>query len=577
MDVYRRLRTLRWVAFAVPTAVLALVVCLWRNLFPTTPWAALVAEVGSIAAGSYVFSMWLFRLLRTLQADILDKNSQLEALNEAAISISSELSLDAVLQQVVERARRVARARFAALRVLPVDGEPAHFLYAGITPEERARMGPEPCGRGVLGVIQETGRALRLKEIRSHPASVGFPPGHPDMHTFLGVPILSRRTVLGVLYLTEKEGAPEFTAADEEAVTLLANQAAVAIQNARLFEKERRTAQYLKRLLQTSQDAIVVLACDGTVRFWNQGAESLYGYPAAEAIGRVLPMVPVPDRPAVLERLRAVTQGEAVPSQEAYHQRKDGSLVPVLAALSPLPAACGDEGGVLLTVKDLTAQKRLEAQRRRLALLEERERIGMDLHDGSIQSLYAVGLTLETARRLLPQGAEEAAVRLAQAIGQLNAVIQDLRRYILGQGSPCGAERPVEELLVSMARRLEEQDALHVTVDLQPGVSHLLPPDVSPHVAHILGEAVSNVLRHSQARHVAFGLRREGEAIVLTVRDDGRGFDVAAAQEDGHFGLRNMQVRAALLGGECRVRSAPGSGTVVEVRVPVEVEVVGRV
>lgn len=576
MDVHRRFRTLRWVAFAAPASVLALVVCLWHHLFPATPWVVLVAEVGSIVAGSYVFSRWMFRLLRTLQADILDKNSQLEALNEAAISISSELSPDAVLQQVVERARQVARARFAALRVLPADGEPARFLYAGITPEERARMGPEPCGRGVLGVIQETGRALRLREIRDHPASVGFPPGHPEMHTFLGVPILSRRKVLGVLYLTEKEGAPEFTAADEEAVTLLANQAAVAIQNARLFEKERRTAQYLERLLQTSQDAIVVLARDGTVRFWNQGAESLYGFPAAEALGRVLPMVPVPDRSAVLERLRAVAHGETVPSQEAYHQRNDGSLVPVLAALSPLPAGCGDEGGVLLTVKDLTAQKRLEAQRRRLALLEERERIGMDLHDGSIQSLYAVGLALETARRRLPRGAEEAAARLEQATRQLNAVIQDLRRYILGQGSPCGAARPIEDLLVEVARRLEE-DALDVTLDLQPGAGHLLPPDVSPHVAHILGEAVSNVLRHSQARHVGLGLRREGEAVVLTVRDDGRGFDVAAVREDGHLGLRNMQLRAALLGGECRVRSAPGSGTVVEVRVPLELEVVSRV
>lgn len=577
MCLRHRFRILRWVAFAVPTLVMAALLCLWRYLLPTRPWTAFLVEVGTVAAGAYVFSAWMFRLLRSLQADILDKNSQLEALNEAAVSISSELALDAVLQQVVERARQVARARFAALRVLPSDGEPAHFLYAGITAEERARMGPGPCGRGLLGVIQETGTPLRLREIRRHPASVGFPPGHPEMHSFLGVPIRSRRAVLGVLYLTEKEGAPEFTAADEEAVTLLANQAAVAIQNARLFEKERRTSQYLERLLQTSQDAIVVLARDGTVRFWNQGAESLYGWPAGEALGKVLPMIPGPDRAAMLERLGAAARGEALPSREAFHLRKDGSLVPVLAALSPVPAGPGDEGGALLTVKDLTAQKRLEAQRRRLALLEERERIGMDLHDGSIQSLYAVGLTLETARRLLPQGAEEAAVRLVQAIGQLNAVIQDLRGYILGHGPPGCTGRPVAEVLVEIARRLEAQDGLRVTLDLQPGVSDLLPPDATSQVVHILGEAVSNVLRHSQARRVEFGLRLEGDAAVLTVRDDGCGFDVAAVQQNGHFGLRNMQARAALLGAECRVRSAPGSGTVVEVRVPLEAEVASHV
>ncbi|MEK6620771.1 MAG: GAF domain-containing protein, partial [Chloroflexota bacterium] len=219
----------------------------------------------------------------------------------------AELDTSAVLQKIVDLARQVASARYAALGIFDENGEVTQFLTSGISAEERARIGALPRGRGLLGLLQEEQRPIRVADLGRHPASVGFPPDHPPMRSFLGVPILWRGRSVGNLYLTEKIEAEEFSADDEEALMTLAAQAAIAIENARLYEQ----------------------------------------------LGRI-------------------------------------------------------------------------------AVLEERHRIGMDLHDGAMQSLYGVGLLLEDVSDRLEGEPEVARSELARAVDRLNATIADLRGYVLG-------------------------------------------------------------------------------------------------------------------------------------------------
>jgi GAF domain-containing protein len=165
---------------------------------------------------------------------------RMRALIEAGVALSSELTLDSLLQRLVETAADLTEARYAALGVIdPSGSELERFVTTGIDPETHAAIGELPRGRGILGALIREAKLLRLHDLSDDPRSVGFPPNHPPMHTFLGVPILLRRVAYGNLYLTEKRGGSDFTQEDEEIVTLLAAQAAVAIENARLYESTR--------------------------------------------------------------------------------------------------------------------------------------------------------------------------------------------------------------------------------------------------------------------------------------------------------------------------------------------------
>lgn len=328
----------------------------------------------------------------------------------------------------------------------------------------------------------------------------------------------------------------------------------------------RRTGEYLQRLIEGSQDAIVAMDKAGRVVLWNAGAETLYGFTKDEAERHVLPMVPRPERKRALETLRALHQGHAVINQEDTHQRKDGWRVPVLITLSLVPGASGHGQDTLMIAKDLTEQKRAEAQRRRLALLEERQRIGMDIHDGAIQALYAVGLSLEALKRTLPPDATASQGKVSLAVTQLNGVIHDLRNYIL-DSRPDIPARPLREGLLELAERLRAEGGMTVTVDV-PAQADVLEGEVAEQLLHIAGEAASNVLRHAGATRVEISLQVDGNLAVLSVADDGRGFDPEQAIADGKLGLRNMKSRTLLLGGAFHVDSAPGRGTAIQVEVP---------
>jgi signal transduction histidine kinase len=366
-----------------------------------------------------------------------------EALSDAVGAIAGVLDLEAVLQLIVDRARTLVPARYAALGIVNERGRIEQFITSGISDEQRVRLGDPPQGHGLLGLIITEGRSFRIPEISAHPASYGFPPHHPPMHSLLGVPVRLKGRAIGNFYLTDKVHAPEFDDDDQRLVELFAQHAAIAIENARLHA----------------------------------------------AVGR-------------------------------------------------------------------------------LAVVEERERIGRDLHDGIIQSLYALGLSLEDVPDLMPDDPAEASARIDRAIDGLNATIGDLRGFIVGLRPDPLAALGLPELLAGIVEQFRRNTTADVEVAIADDVPDL-PDDRRSEVAHIAREALSNVSRHAAAGRVEVRLERAGAAVVLTVADNGRGFDPGAAAPSGHYGLANMRERAIALGGRLDVESRPGEGTTVMMTVPV--------
>lgn len=363
-----------------------------------------------------------------------------EALIQAGLTLASELSLPSVLQKITDLACEVADARYGALGVIGASGELEDFITHGVTEEERRAIGDLPRGRGILGVLIKEAHPLRLEHIQSDSRSVGFPPNHPPMTTFLGVPVKVRGSVFGNLYLTEKRGGGPFTKDDEAAVQTLAAQAGVAIENARIRDE--------------------------------------------------------------LERF---------------------------------------------------------------AVLEDRERIAQELHDGVIQSLFAVGMSLQAADALAGD-VEAMRERLSAAVDDIDRAIRDLRNYIFAL-RPGGA---ADHTLDRAFRELVEGFASGAEAEIELAVD----PEAASIVATRAGdlvlaarEALSNAVRHSGASRVRVSLEREGDVVVLRVVDDGRGFSPKEARGQGH-GLANLEARTTALGGKLEIESGEG-GTSVVILVPV--------
>ena len=368
-----------------------------------------------------------------------------ELLIEAGLTLASELSLDAVLQRIVELSVDITGARYGALGVLGDDGRIEEFVTQGITVEGRAAIGDPPTGHGLLGVIITEARPLRMQDIAADPRSVGFPPNHPPMRSLLGMPIQARGRVFGNIYLTEKRGAQSFTDEDERALSVLATQAGVAVENARLREETQRA----------------------------------------------------------------------------------------------------------------------QIELRRLEVLDERERIAKELHDGVIQSLFAVGMSLQGAAALSQDASMTS--RIENAVEDIDHAIRDLRNYIFGLRPGILADRQLDQALRELAADFEERSSVVTVVDVDPTVAAQLA-SVASDVVQLTREALSNVSRHAQATTCRVTLRHEDGTAMLVIDDDGHGFEMGGAH-DG-LGLANLRERIDSLGGSLDIQSAVDSGTTVRVLLP---------
>jgi signal transduction histidine kinase len=540
---------------------------------------------------------------------VLDEQARWQLLLDAVVTMAADLTLDGLLARIVRIASDLAGAQYAALGVLG-DGPGKRlrlFVTHGIDGTLVSEIGDLPTGHGLLGLIIDRPEPLRLHDIAEHPASYGFPPHHPPMASFLGVPVRIRDTVFGNLYLTEKFGGGDFTEQDEQIVVALAAAAGVALENARLHEEAGHRQRWLTASAEVASlvsgmsvvaDAVQAIAdrareVSGADLVWvasGVDGESLHLQAVAGVVADPQAMAQVDlehslasevvrtgaplkvadiaiDARAVDVAARlgwpGVGPAVAVPLRSA--QGVEGALVlawsperlAAFHAVDPaLPVSFAEQAALALQVAEA------QEDQQRLALFEDRDRIGRDLHDLVIQRLFAVGLGLESVSRLTDR--PEVRDRLGQAVDDLDATIKDIRRSIFALGTldeSTDVQAEVERIVDRAATTLKFLPTLRFTGPVRTRI----PARVVPDVLAVLGEALSNAARHADARAVDVELSAVDD-LRLTVRDDGRGLPEGVLES----GLSNMRQRADRLGGRCVVRSSPGEGTTVEWSVPAE-------
>lgn len=545
---------------------------------------------------------------------------RLSALIDAGLALGAELDLDVLLQTIADMSRDVIGAKYGAVGVLDEHGSLVKFLHSGIDEETVRKIGHLPEGRGVLGAIIEEGQPLRLQEISDHARSYGFPANHPEMHSFLGVPIVARGRIFGRLYLTEKFGVTEFSKDDERLALVFAAQAGVAVENARLYGQVReRSEELAHRLAELSSVDLI-----GKMLMSESSAEEMFRSVAEEAriltqatrsslalldpsTGDMIIRMAVGDQVAaelIGKRLPADTSKAHVVTKRLVSElvadlSQDSSEVesgtwkllgrPTTAAFAPMVvkgrgvgtlAVYERAGGRGFSKDDLTIlemlagmaaialeNERLNEALRDLAVLEERERISKELHDGVIQSIYAVGLSLQGSVSLMQRDPDKAKHRIDQSIAELDNVVRDVRGYIFELRPKIVEEVGLPEALKGLVRELEINTLAHTTVDLDEVACDSLGEQVQAHVFQMVREVLSNVARHAQASEVSVRCQTENGRVVLTIEDDGIGFEPITVSR-GH-GLNNMSERAASLDGSMEIVARQPHGTIHRLVVPI--------
>jgi signal transduction histidine kinase len=547
-----------------------------------------------------------------------ERERRLERLIETGRTLVSELDLEAVLLRVLDAARELTHARYAALGVLDAQGATLErFLTAGIDEETHRAIGDLPRGRGVLGVLIREPRPLRLADVGRHARSYGFPLGHPPMKSFLGVPILVRGKPYGNLYLTEKEGG-EFDEWDEEAVVVLADWAAIAIENARGYSILEARREELERLVSTfdasseisqalaggidldrilelvvkrgraltdARSMLVLLEQRGELVVAALAGElddSLVGHRIGideTVAGHVLRTGTAERLADVPSRLRFAL-GEQTNAQSALFVplRVRGRSLGVLAAFDRLRDGPGftpwDEqvlSGFAASAASAVANARDTAAhtlRRSIEAAElERGRWARELHDETLQELAALKLVLSEVRRADTPAARSAALdgaaaRIDLAIQALRRIIADLRPAALDE---LGLGPALESLVHRLRTTAEDAPRIELSCELKGGEDRL-PPQLEDTVYRVVQEALSNVVRHSRAAHADVSVEERLGQVVVVVCDDGAGF--AAEGASSGFGLIGMRERIEFAEGELQIETSPGAGTVVRATFP---------
>ena len=541
-----------------------------------------------------------------------DLEPRIRALVDAGIGLTSELSLDAVLQKIVEAAADLTGARYAALGVIDRERRGLErFLTTGIDAEMQAAIGPLPRGRGILGVLIDDAKPLRLTEIADHPRSAGFPPNHPPMHTFLGVPVLLRSVAYGNLYLTEKAGGEPFTRADEELVQLLAAQAAVAIENARLYESATRWLRQLESLIEVG-DALSAeidlarlldLVCERLRELVGSRVVAI-GLPlgggglriaaaAGEARDELVGSELGDDSKMgrVLARRRSERVDSTIDDIEVDQSTvrrigaATGLYVPLLArdraiGVVVLHDKLGDDARFtdedLRLVETFARRAALAAElservardslRRVMAAQElERRRLARELHDETGQALTSVLLGLRAVEDAATD--EERRESLASLRELAVATLQDVRRLAVELRPKALDDFGLVPALERLAGTISE--ATEMSVQLEHTLAdERLPPEVETTLYRITQEALTNVVKHAQATHVSVVVSRKDASVSVLIEDDGRGFEPGETTTEG-VGLLGMRERVELLDGRFTVESSQDGGTTIVAEVPV--------
>lgn len=548
-------------------------------------------------------------------------DSLLEAISQATLKISHVGSLPETLQRIVNAARELLAADYAVLATFELENLPENFIFSGIDQDTADSIAHPPTGVGLLGVLSDEHKTIRLSEVTQHSEFTGFPANHPEMSSFLGMPIEQQGNVYGRIYLANKTNGRSFTVLDEQLLQLFASHAAVAIQNAQLIEASREQRQRLqernrqfaaldKATMAISSELTLDKVLQQIVDVARELANAQYaalGVPNSQGfletfvdsgmepeVVKSIPHLPrglgllgaiISERktiriPRITDDPRSVGFPEGHPTMEPFLG------VPVIAGRETL-------GNLYLTNKlgadeftqmdqDLVEilaahaavaiqNARLYEQVGRLAIVEERTRIGMDLHDGIIQSIFAVGLTLESTRLSLPDHPEDADELLSHAIEGLNATIRDIRNFILDL-RPHRFQGNLEQGLGRLVREFQANTMVAVSLSAEKEALTMLSASVARSLFLTTQEALANIARHAQAEQVLINIEAEDNHVILRVSDDGCGFDMASKSYSVGHGLSNMRARAEDLNGSFAIQSAPGKGTTVKLIFPIEIK-----
>ncbi|MER7311290.1 MULTISPECIES: GAF domain-containing sensor histidine kinase [Streptomyces] len=514
----------------------------------------------------------------------------MRGLLDAVMSLGRGLELPEVLRGIVEAAVALTDAEYGALGIVGDGQTLQEFLTVGMSPEMTARIGQTPCGRGILGELIHHPEPLRLTDLSSHPHSYGFPPHHPPMHSFLGVPVRVREEVFGNLYLTEKRGGRSFDADDEAVLTTLSIAAGVAIDNARMYEESRRREQRLEALGEITRALLSGTDADEVLHLVAERAMEVAGADrAAILLPPSLPGAPVqPEVPAAPDRLTVFVahgrdadrvRGLSVPAPGSLaglaartgtpvhcadvrtdprahpFGGADEGLGPVVAV--PLRVGTGARGALRLgrpagrppfddsevaLVSGFADQAAIalelargRAESEELAVMHDRDRIARDLHDLAIQRLFATGMTLQSTTRAIADR-PEAAERVRRAVDDLDTTIRIVRSTIFDLRTTDGpGHGGLRHRIAETARTASRALGFRPSVRIDGPVDSVVPDELAEHVVAVAAEAVSNASRHARASRIDIALSAD-EAVTLTVTDDGVGIGSPAEETSGPGG-----------------------------------------
>jgi signal transduction histidine kinase len=529
---------------------------------------------------------------------IRSTRDRMPALLDAVLAVGSDLDVHTVLRRIVEAAVLLVDAQYGALGVIGEQDRLSQFITVGIDDELHRKIGTLPTGRGILGVLVKDPQPLCLTDLSQHPASYGFPANHPPMHSFLGVPVRVRNEVFGNLYLTEKRGGGDFDDADISIVQALATAAGVAVENARLYSAAQQREEWVRASAEVTTQ---LLSGDDPADVLDLVAERACSLADADVAAVSLPR----DGHLVVEVIR----GANADTTAGLHMPIEGSLVgrtfrtgetlnlvdiaaetqtaeqeiPITARYGPvLMAALGGGGkiqGVISLARaagskpfsdvdralleafagqaalalELAQQRR---QNERLSLFEDRDRIARDLHDLVIQRLFASGLHLEGAIRLMEP--PEAADRVHRVVDDLDETIKEIRTTIYALQSTDRSGSPsLRAELLAVTEGYAETLGFSPSVRFDGLIDAGIPPRVAEHVLAVTREALSNIARHAKGQQVEVALAVREEVVILTVRDDGIGLPEGVQRS----GLANLADRALDVGGSFDARNRLDGGT----------------
>jgi len=553
-------------------------------------------------------SLRLDELLDELQVRlqaVLSTRDRVYSLLEAVVAVGSSLELEVLLRSIVETAVSLVDARYGAMGVIEEGDRLAEFIPVGLTTREIEAIHHWPEGKGLLGLLVTEPRPLRLADIKDHPASFGFPQGHPPMKSFLGAPIRIRGEVYGNLYLTEKQGGGQFDTEDEAVLVALAAAAGVAIENARLYEEARRQQRWLgataevtshllsgaepdealamiteKALEMTGADIVMVSLPMPDGR--HVRVEHAAGADADQALGLVVPLensvtarvirkgerISIPDYRAeepisehakarlVIGPLEVVPLGAPGKVRGVLSAGRRPGTMPLSQAAADMLATFAAQAAIGLEL----AEHRKQAEQ--MAVFEDRDRIAKDLHDLVIQRLYATGMSLQGVTSMIK--VPEVADRISRSVDALDDTIREIRSAIFAlQTHPDATPAALRARILFIAQEMTSALGFAPSLQLDGALDTMVPDEITEHLLTALRESLSNAARHAEATQVDVTIT-VNHHLVLTVRDNG----VGIAPGGRRSGLRNLEQRALGLGGSLTAGPCDIGGTELIWRVP---------